>query len=112
VAKRAEVIVALRRLGFGSAGRREHFVVVQSDILQGIDTVVVAPLDDSAPMYEGDPLVVPISSAEAGTPRAQVVLVHLISAVRLDRFEVAAVGRLSSKSMGLVDGLLRTILHL
>ena len=49
---------------------------------------------------------------EAGTHRPHVVLVHLMFAVQLDRFEPAAVARLSSKSMGRVDQILRTALHL
>jgi hypothetical protein len=112
VAKRADVLVALRKLGFGASGRRERFVVVQSDLLVGVDTVIVAPLDDDAPMYKGDPLVVRLSAAEAGTSQPQVLLVHLIAAARLDRFEPVTAGRLSSRSMGLVDGLLRTVLHI
>jgi hypothetical protein len=111
VAKRADVLVALRKLGFGTSSRRERFVVVQSDLLVGVDTVIVAPLDDDAPMYAGDPLVVRLAGAEAGASQPQVALVHLIAAARLDRFEPASVGRLSSRSMGLVDSLLRTVLH-
>jgi mRNA-degrading endonuclease toxin of MazEF toxin-antitoxin module len=111
VAKRGEVLVALRKLGFGAGGRRERFVVVQSDLLAGIETAVVAPLDDDAPMYEGDPLVVRISAGEAGTQREQVVLVHLIGAARLDRFEPHAAGRLSTRSSVAVDRLLRTVLN-
>jgi PemK-like, MazF-like toxin of type II toxin-antitoxin system len=112
VSKRADVLASLRKLGFGAGGRRERFVVTQSDLLVGVDTVIVAPLDDDAPMYERDPLVVRISAAEAGTSQPQVVLVHLIAAARLDRFEPTTVGRLSPRSMGLVDNLMRTVLHL
>ncbi|MGO9836132.1 MAG: type II toxin-antitoxin system PemK/MazF family toxin [Polyangiaceae bacterium] len=112
MARRADVLVALRKLGFGASGRRERFVVTQSDLLVGVDTVIVAPLDDDAPMYRDDPLVVRVSAAEAGTSQPHVVLVHLLAAARLDRFEPASVGRLSPRSMGLVDGLLRTVLHL
>jgi hypothetical protein len=112
VAKRGDVLVALRKLGFGAGGRRERFVVIQSDLLVGVDTVVVAPLDEDAPMYQGDPLVVRVSAAEAGTTQPHVAVVHLMAAARLDRFEPAAAARLSSRSMGLVDGLLRTVLHL
>jgi mRNA-degrading endonuclease toxin of MazEF toxin-antitoxin module len=112
VAKRADVLVALRKLGFGTGGRRERFVVVQSDLLVGVDTVIVAPLDDDAPMYAGDPLIVRLSGVEAGTSQPQVALVHLIAAARLDRFEAVSVGRLSSRSMGLVNTLLRTVLRI
>jgi mRNA-degrading endonuclease toxin of MazEF toxin-antitoxin module len=112
VAERAEVLVARRRLGFGADGRREHFVVLQSDELSGIDTVVVAPMDDDARVYEADPLVVRVPAKEAGTRRAQVVLVHLLAATALDRFEPGVAGRLSSESMDEVDRALRAVLSL
>jgi hypothetical protein len=112
VARRGEVLVALRKLGFGAGGRRERFVVVQSDLLSGIDTAIVAPLDEDASMYEDDPLTVRVPAAEAGTAQPQVVIGHLIAATRLDRFEKEAVAKLSSKSMVAVDALLRTVLHL
>jgi hypothetical protein len=112
VAKRADVLIARRRLGFGAEGRREHFMVLQSDLLGGIETAVVAPLDDDAPMYEGDPLVVHVSAKETGTKSAQVVLVHLLAAASLEKFEPAAPGRLSAKSMAEVEHVLRTVLHL
>jgi hypothetical protein len=112
MARRGDVLVALRKLGFGSGGRREHFVVLQSDLLAGIDTVIVAPLDEDAPMYKTDPLVVRVSAAEAGAARPHAVLVHLQGAARLDRFEATTAGRLSPKSMAAVDRLLRTVLGL
>jgi hypothetical protein len=112
VAKRAEVLVARRRLGFGAEGRREHFVILQSDVLAGIETAVVAPLDDDAPMYEDDPLAVHISAKEAGTKAPQVVLVHLLSAAPLEKFEPSPAGHLSSKSIAKVEDLLRTVLDL
>jgi len=112
VAKRADVLVALRKLGFGVGGRREHFVVLQSDALVGLDTVIVAPLDEDQPMYERDPLVVRVAAREAGAERPHVVLVHLATAARLDRFEPAAVGRLSTPSIRLVEQRLRTALSL
>lgn len=111
VAKRAEVLVARRRLGFGGEGRREHFVVLQSDVLSGIETAVVAPLDEDAPMYEDDPLAVHVSAKEAGTKASQVVLVHLLTAASLDKFERAPAGHLSSRSMDQVEGVLRTVLE-
>ena len=112
MAKRGDVLVARRRLGFGSDGRREHFVVVQSDLLAGIETAVVAPLDDEAPMYEEDPLAVHVPAKEAGTKSPQVVLVHLLVAASLSKFEPAQTGRLSAKSMAQLDDALRTVLHL
>jgi hypothetical protein len=103
--------VALRKLGFGAGGRRERFVVVQSDLLMGIDTAIVAPLDEDAAMYDDDPLAVGVPAVEAGTAKPHVVLVHLIAAAGLDRFEAAAVARLSAKTMAAVDSLLRTVLQ-
>ena len=112
MARRGEVLVALRKLGFGAGGRRERFVVVQSDLLSGIDTAIVAPLDEEASMYDDDPLTVRVPAAEAGTAQPQVVIGHLIAATRLDRFEKEAVAKLSSKTMAAVNALLRTVLHL
>jgi mRNA-degrading endonuclease toxin of MazEF toxin-antitoxin module len=112
MARRGDVLVATRKIGFGSGGRREHFVVLQSDLLAGIDTIIVAPLDEDAPMYRTDPLVVRVSAGEAGASRPHAVLVHLQGAARLDRFEAMAIGRLSPRSMGAVDRLLRTVLNL
>lgn len=106
------MLVARRRLGFGGEGRREHFVVLQSDLLASIETAVVAPLDEDVPMYEGDPLVVHVSGKEAGTKAPQVVLVHLITAASLERFEPAPAGHLSSRSIGQVEDVLRTVLHM
>ncbi len=112
MAKRAEVLVARRRLGFGAAGTREYFVVLQSDILASIETVVVAPLDDDGPMYEDDPLAVHVSAKEAGTKRAQVVLVHLLTAASLEKFEPSPAGHLFARSIAQVESILRTVLHL
>ena len=112
MARRGEVLVALRRLGFGAAGRREHFVVVQSDLLSGIETAVVVPLDDVAPIYEEDPLAVRVTAKEAGTKFEQVVLAHLLAAVPVEKFDAAPTGRLSAKSLSRVDEVLRTVLSL
>jgi mRNA-degrading endonuclease toxin of MazEF toxin-antitoxin module len=112
MAKRGEVLVARKKLGFGVEGRREHFVVVQSDLLSELDTLLVAPLDESAPMYEDDPIVVHLQGKDARGGRPQVVLVHLLAAAPADRFEAAAVGRISAPSMARIDAMLRTVLHL
>jgi mRNA-degrading endonuclease toxin of MazEF toxin-antitoxin module len=112
VAKRAEVLVARRRLGFGAGGRKEHFVVLQSDLLSSLETAVVAPLDEDASIYADDPLAVHVTGKEAGTKTAQVVLVHLLAAVSLERFEAAPVGHLSAKSMVQVGEALCTVLQL
>ncbi len=112
MAKRGVVLVVPRRLGFGADGRREHFVVLQSDLLQGLDTVVVAPLDQAAAMYDGDPLVVPLTPKESGTKAAQVALVYLLSAVPVARFEEAAVGRVSARTLARLGEATRTVLDL
>lgn len=109
MAKRGEVLVARRKLGFGAEGKAEHFVVVQSDQLRELDTVIVAPLDVEGPLYDGDPLVVRVSSKEVGASQPHVVLVHLLSATLLDRFETAHVGKLTASSMGKVDEVLRLV---
>jgi len=112
VAKRADVLVARRRLGFGAEGQREHFVVIQSELLVAIETAVVAPLDQDSPLYEGDPLVVRVTGKEAGTKMAQAVLVHLLAAISLHKFEPTPGGRLSPKSMAKVEHVLRIVLQL
>jgi mRNA-degrading endonuclease toxin of MazEF toxin-antitoxin module len=110
VAKRGEVLVARRKLGFGADGKAEHFVVVQSDQLQNLETVLVAPLDlDDDALYAGDPLVVHVSPKEAGAKQPHVVLGYLLSAALLDRFEPSHVSKLSASSMAKVDALLRFV---
>jgi mRNA-degrading endonuclease toxin of MazEF toxin-antitoxin module len=112
VAERGEVLVARRRLGFAAPDRREHFVVLQSNALTNVETLVVAPLDDDAPLYRGDPLAVSVPAREAGTSLAQVVLAHLLMSVLADRFDAAASGRLSTRTMARVDDVVRTFLDL
>lgn len=107
------MLVVRRRIGFGVGDRREHFVVLQSDVLPSdMETVVVAPLDDDLPLYQPDPLVVRISKREAGTSKPQVVLVpHLMSVLR-ERFEPIRVGRLRAASMDDVSKLVTILLEL
>jgi mRNA-degrading endonuclease toxin of MazEF toxin-antitoxin module len=111
VARRGDVLVARRKLGFGAEGHREHFVVVQSNLLAGLDTVLVVPLDDDVPLYKGDPLVVPVPAREAGTRQPQVVLAHLLTSALADRFDGSAAGHLSTRSMARIDDALRTVLQ-
>lgn len=109
---RGDVLVVRRRLGFGPGERREHFVVLQSDLLQrDLQTVVVAPLDDDLPLYAGDPLVARITKREAGTTRPQVVLVQHVTSVLRDRFEPTRAGRLKASSMRDVERLLAILLE-
>lgn len=109
MAKRGDVLAAKRRLGFSAPGMPEHFVIVQSDQLRDLDTVIVVPMDDDGEVYEGDPLVVRVSAKEAGTKRPQVALVHLAVSAARDKFEAATAGRLSSKSMTAIDALVRFV---
>jgi mRNA-degrading endonuclease toxin of MazEF toxin-antitoxin module len=113
VAKRADVLVVRRRLGFGADARREHFVVLQSDLFHGeLDTVIVVPLDEDAPMYDGDPLVVRVTPKEAGTKTTHVVLVAHLTSVLLDRFDSGTVGRLRPASMLQVERIAAILLSL
>ena len=98
VAERGDVLAAKRRLGFAADGRREHFVVLQSDAFT-IDTVVVAPLDHADPIYDDDPLVVEVTAREAGTKSPQVVLVAHLRSVLVDRFDAGVVGKLRRASL-------------
>jgi hypothetical protein len=99
-------------LGFGAEGRPERFVVVQSDELRALDSVVVAALDVDGAMYEGDPLVVHVSAREVGAKEPHVVLSHMLSTALLDRFEPANVGKLAASSMVELEELLGTVLDL
>jgi mRNA-degrading endonuclease toxin of MazEF toxin-antitoxin module len=112
MAKRADVLVARRRLGFAAEGRRERFVVLQSDLLAVLETIVIAPLDDDGPIYQGDPLVVPVPAREAGTRIAQVALVHLLTSAAADRFDDATTGRLTARTMARIDDALRFTLDI
>jgi mRNA-degrading endonuclease toxin of MazEF toxin-antitoxin module len=106
------VLAAKRRLGFGSAGHAERFVVVQSDELAALEFVIVAPLEVDGPLYERYPLAVHVTAREAGSKQPHVVLVHLLTALHANRFEAARVGGLSTASMAKIDTLLRVVLQL
>ncbi len=110
MARRGEVLVSRRKLGFAAEGKAEHFVVVQSDPLRDLETVIVAPLDADGPLYDDDPLVVHVTAKEAGAKGPHVVLVHLLAATLRERFEPAHAGRLTTASMVLVDDRLRLAL--
>lgn len=110
--KRGDVLAVRRRLGFGIGDRREHFVVLQSDVLGDLETVVVAPLDDDLPLYAVDPLVVRVSRREAGTSKPQVVLVSHLTSVLRERFDSVRVGRLRAAPMRDVGRLAMILLEL
>lgn len=112
VADRRDVLIARRRLGFGVDARREHFVVVQSDLASDLDTVVVIPLDEDAPMYRGDPLVVSVSAKEAGTSKPQVALTYLLRAMPRETFDASPGGRVVPRTMRAIDTALRALLEI
>ena len=112
MARRGEVLVSRRRLGFGAEGKAERFVVLQADQLRGLVTIVVAPTDSDGPLYEEDPLVAHVSAREVGAKQPHVVLAYMPTAVLLERFEEAPVGRLTAASMEGVDALVKVALGL
>jgi mRNA-degrading endonuclease toxin of MazEF toxin-antitoxin module len=112
VASRGDVLVALRRLGFGATGRPEHFAVLQSEEITSDDFVIVAPLEAAASMYQSYPLAVHVTAREAGASGPHVVLPCLLAAAAVDRFAPTRAGRLTPASMGRVDQVLRLALGL
>jgi mRNA-degrading endonuclease toxin of MazEF toxin-antitoxin module len=110
---RGDVLALRRAIGFLSGDKLEHFVVVQSDRLQGVlDTVVAVPLDEGRPGYGGLPGIVPVSAREAGTKREQVAIVTHLASLPAERFEAAPVGRLRSTTMSRIGSVVRLILEL
>jgi len=113
VAKRGEVLLARRRVGFAAANELERFVVLQHERLNGIlPTLVVAPLDAALPIYGGNPLAVPIPAGESGTPEPQVLVLSAICSLPQDRFQPLAAGRLRPASLAMTDTALRLLLDL
>lgn len=113
MANRGDVLVARRRLGFGSDGTREHFVVLSATAFgHSMDRVLVAPLDERLVLYDSDPLVVPVSAKEAGTSSAQVALPAFLSSVSLDRFDIEPSGHVRPTTLSKLDRNLRILLDL
>jgi mRNA-degrading endonuclease toxin of MazEF toxin-antitoxin module len=113
MAQRGEVLAVRRRLGFGSEGKAEHFVVLQSDVILGaLETTVVVPLDDAFAFYAGDPLAVAVSPRESGMRKSQVALVAHLQSVALDRFEPSPISRLKPATLRAVEGAARVLLDL
>jgi hypothetical protein len=63
-------------------------------------------------LYDGDPLVVPLSAKEAGTNSPQVVLPTFLSSVSLDPFDVEVAGHVRLTTLSKLDRILRILLDL
>jgi mRNA-degrading endonuclease toxin of MazEF toxin-antitoxin module len=107
-------VLALRRaVGFLPNARLERFVVIQADeITRAIETVLVAPLDESLAVYAHMPGAVPVSAREAGTQKKQVALITQLAALPTDRFEPSAVGRVEAGTRTHIDRVLELVLDL
>lgn len=113
MSERGDVLVAVRRVGFGSGSTPERFVLVQDDVLSTeLSTLVVVPLDAWSADDAADPLAVRVSRAEAGTRHDQSARISLIGARPRDRFATLPVGRLASASLDAIDEAIRILLDL
>ena len=111
--ERGDVLVAIRRVGFGGTTAPERFVLVQDDVLATeLATLVVIPLEAGSTDDASDPLSIRVSRAEAGTRQDQSARVSLVGARRRDRFATLPVGRLASATLGAIDEALRVLLAL
>lgn len=111
--ERGDVLVALRRVGFGGSNAPERFVLVQDDVLATeLATLVVVPLDAWSTDDAADPLSVRISRAEAGTRQDQSARVSLLGARPRDRFATLPVGRLTTGALESIDAAIRILLAL
>ena len=80
--------------------------------MEATETVIVAPLDEALALYASLPAAVPVSAAEAGTERRQVVLATQLATIPLDRFEPSPVGKLQRTTRNRLDAVLRMVLSL
>lgn len=113
MAARGDVLALRRAVGFLPGAELDRCVVIQADrITQALDTVLVAPLDEAIDAYAALPGAVPVSPAESGTRKKQVVLLTQIATVPLSRFEPASVGRLTHPTRTKMDGVLTLVLDL
>ena len=96
MAKRGDVLVSTRPIGFVK-GKRERFLVLQSSILEQATTVIVCPLID-----EPHPLGIPIDNEFA--------MVHLLRAVPWDRFDPKPAGTVPRSTLLEISRRLRAYL--
>jgi mRNA-degrading endonuclease toxin of MazEF toxin-antitoxin module len=111
VARRGDVLVSLRKLGFGDEGKAEEFVVLQADALNAVPmpTVVVAPLIADDPAYVKQPLAVKVARKDGSQG---LVLVWLLAAVPTSRFQPAAAWQLPPGVMAAVERVTKVVLDL
>jgi hypothetical protein len=113
VAGRGEVLALGRALGFLPNAEISRFVVMQTNRLASVlETVLVIPLDDPLPEYDGLPGLIPVSAAEAGTKTPRLALATQLTCLALSRFEPAAVGRVRPGTLTRLDRVLRFVLEL
>ena len=113
MAKRGDVLVLARRLGFGDAGADERFVVLQHDRLNAtLSSTVVAPLDTATAAYAGDPTAVPVSAVEAGTSAPQVLVITAVTCALWTSFRAGVAGRLELATLQRVGSVMRLVLDL
>ena len=69
MARRGEVLLVKRRLGFAAKGAVESVVVLQADPLNDLlPSLLVVPLDPAVGSYADHPWVLRVSREEAGSP--------------------------------------------
>ena len=99
MATRGDIFSLNRRVGFGGDSP-DHVVVLQSTQLNGVlPTVLVAPLDEAAAMYEANPLMVPVPAVESGLGRDTVLVLTALTSVSRDRLGPAKVGALGPERL-------------
>ncbi len=113
MARRGEVLVLRRRIGFGAGESRERFVVLSSErFASALETLFVAPLDRALASYDGYPGVVRVTGPEAGGSGDHVLVVSATSSVARDRFDADSVGRLRPATLAAASRILRLLLDL
>ncbi len=113
MARKGDVLVARRRLGFAVRGEEERFVVIQDDdIGRCTPTTIAVVLDVASTVHEGSPFAVPISPAEAGSRVSHLALANHLATVPLDRFQAGAVGHLEPPTLARLESVLRVVLGL
>ena len=113
MARRGDVLVAKRRLGFAVKGEEERFVVIQDDdVGRYTPTTIAVVLDVAAAVHDGSPFAVAVTPAEAGSRVPHLALANHVATIPLDRFQPGAVGRLDPATLAQLDSVLRVVLAL